>query len=58
MSHSIIMVSKYHLTRGSPSLIPTDTTTITSVHGDAEHVSLNHKHAPPYQGVILVLPKT
>ena len=53
-NHSSIMVSRYHLHVGGLSLIPTAATTITSVCGNAEHASLNHRPAPPYQGVKLV----
>ena len=58
VSHGSIMLSKYPLQVGGPGSIPTANTIITSVDGDAEHVSLNHRLASPYQGVKLVLAKT
>ena len=48
------MVSKHGLHVGSPGSIPTAVTTRTAAGGDAEHVSLDHLFAPPYQGVKLV----
>ena len=54
MSHSSLVVSKHGLYAGSPGSIPTAITTRTAAGGDAEHVSLNHWLAPPYQGVKLV----
>ena len=52
-----LVVSKHALYVGSPCSIPTAVTTKTAASGDAEHVSLNHGLAPPYQGVKLVSAK-
>ena len=52
------MVSKHGLYVGSLGTIPTAVTTMTAAGGDAEHVSLNHWLASPYQGVKLRLAKT
>ena len=54
VSRSSLVVSKHGLYVGSPGSIPTGITTRTAAGGDAEHVSLNHWLAPPYQGVKLV----
>ena len=53
-----VVVSKDGLYVGSPGSIPSAITTMTAAGGDAEHVSLNHQLAPPYQGVKLGLTKT
>ena len=58
LSHSRVVVSKHDLYAGSLGSIPTAITTMTAAGGDAEHVSLNHWLAPPYQGVKLGLAKT
>ena len=58
MSHGSVVVSKHGLYVGSPGSIPTAVITMTAAGGDAEHVSLNHRLAPPYQGVKLGLAKT
>ena len=49
-----LVVSKHGLYVGGPGSIPIAVTTRTAAGGDAEHVSLNHWLAPPYQGVKLV----
>ena len=54
LSHSSLVVSKHGLYVGGLGSIPTAITTRTAAGGDAEHVSLNHWLAPPYQGVKLV----
>ena len=53
-----VVVSKHGLYADGPGSIPTAITTMTAAGGDAEHVSLNHWLAPPYQGVKLGLAKT
>ena len=58
VSHGSVVVSKHGLYVGNPGSIPTVVTTMTAAGGDAEHVSLNHWLAPPYQGVKLGLAKT
>ena len=58
MSHGSVVVSKYGLHAGGPGSIPTAVTTMTAAGGDAEHVSLNHWLASPYQGVKFGLAKT
>ena len=58
MSHGSVVVSKYGLYAGVLGSVPTAVTTMTAAGGDAEHVSLNHWLAPPYQGVKLGLAKT
>ena len=52
--HCGLAVSKHGLYVGGPGSIPNAITTRTAAGGDAEHVSLNHWLAPPYQGVKLV----
>ena len=54
VSLSSVVVSKHGLYVGGLGSIPTAITT-TAAGGDAEHVSLNHWLAPPYQGVKLGL---
>ena len=56
LSCSSLVVSKHGLYAGALGSIPIPTavTTRTAADGDAEHVSLNHWLAPPYQGVKLV----
>ena len=58
MSHGSVVVSNHGLHVGGLGSIPTAVTTMTAAGGDAEHVSLNHCLAPPYQGVKLGLAKT
>ena len=58
VSHGSVVVSKHGLYMGGPGSIPTAVTIMTAAGGDAEHVSLNHWLAPPYQGVKLGLAKT
>ena len=58
VSHGSVMVSNHGLYAGSPGSITTAITTMTAAGGDAEHVSLNHWLAPPYQGVKFGLAKT
>ena len=58
MSHGSVVVSKHGLYVGGPGSIPTTVTTMTATGGDAEHVSLNHSLASPYQGVKLGVAKT
>ena len=52
------MVSKHGLYVGGPGSILTAVTSMKAAGGDAEHVSLNHWLASPYQGVKLGLAKT
>ena len=54
VSCSSLVVSKHGLYAGGLGSIPTAITTGTAAGGVAEHVSLNHWLAPPYQGVKLV----
>ena len=58
VSHGSVVVSKHGLYAGGLGSIPTAITTMTAAGWDAEHVSLNHWPAPPYQGVKLGLAKT
>ena len=54
VSHSSLVVSKHGLYVGSLGSIFTAVTSRTAAGGDADHVSLDHWLAPPYQGVKLV----
>ena len=44
-----VVVSKHGLYAGGPGSIPTAVATVTAAGGDAEHVSLNHTLASPWQ---------
>ena len=58
VSHGSVVVRKHGFCVGGWGSIPTTISTKSTISGDAEHVSLNHRPPPPYQGVKLVPAKT